>query len=200
MLPRLPEPEIWFEPVVEAFTEYEIDTELRVAAFMAQTAHESNDWSTLTENLNYSANGLAATWSKRYSTQGKPNKLALSIARNPEAIANTTYANRYGNGDVNSGDGWLYRGRGIIQVTFKANYEECSFALFGDDTLLNDPDKLLEPPYAVLSACWYWGKHDLNYMADMQDIKGIRKVVNGGLIGIDKVIARYNQNLDILGV
>ena len=198
MIPSNPNPDEWFEAVCEEFAEAEITTELRVAAFMAQTAHESRDWTALVENLNYSANALAATWPKRFTYQGKPNNLALSLARKPEAIANTVYADRYGNGPFESGDGWKYRGRSIIQCTFKANYEEASYAIFGDDTLIHDPDKLLEPVYALKSAIWYWTKHDINYLADKQDLKGIRKVINGGLIGLESCVKLYNRNLDIL--
>lgn len=198
MLPTLKNPDDWFESVCEEFAEHEVTTPLRVAAFMAQTAHESNDWNTLVENLNYSAQGLANTWPKRFSYQGRPNNLALSIARKPELIANNVYANRYGNGSVESGDGWKYRGRCIIQCTFKDNYEEASYSIFGDDTLVLDPDRVLDPSTTLKVALWYWSKHDLNYMADKQDIKGIRRVINGGYIGLDKCVELYNRNLDIL--
>lgn len=159
---------------------FEINTDDRINMFLAQAAHESGGLSRLRENLNYSAEGLAKTWPKRYAENRKPNALALKISRNPQAIANNTYANRMGNGSVESGDGWLYRGRGIFQLTGKSNYD----ALFAEFANMK-PDDLLEPVGAVISACWFWKRNNLNKFADKKDVVGCSKAINGGLIGIE---------------
>lgn len=163
---------------------YGIDTAKRIAAFIAQIAHESGDFTRVTENLNYSAQGLANTWKTRYSLpNGKPNELALKIQRNPEAIANHTYSGRYGNGDIASGDGWRYRGRGLKQLTFKDNYARCAA-----DTglpLVKQPELLELPDGAAISACWFWEKNGLNRFADSGDFRGLTRAINGGYNGLD---------------
>lgn len=157
---------------------YGINTPLRIAHFMAQLEHESG-LKPISENLNYSAHGLKATFPKYF-----PNYiLASKYARQPEKIANIVYANRMGNGNVNSGEGWKYRGRGFIQITGKENY----FRLHIDTDLdcVKNPDLLLEEANAMLSACWFWKLKGLNSFADKDDIISITKRINGGLIGIE---------------
>jgi putative chitinase len=170
----------------------------QLAHFISQTAHESGDYKRLEENLNYDAAGLARVWPSRYKDKatGKPNALAVQLSRKPEMIANHTYANRYGNGDVASGDGWKYKGRGIIQCTFKANYAECSKALFNDsNVLINNPELLLVPEHAVNSALWYWKSRNLH---KIDDIKALTTKINGGLIGLDDRTKRFNSILSTL--
>ena len=133
--------------------------------FIAQCAHESGGFNRLVENLNYSADGLAKTWPIRFASSGNPNKLALSRHRNPEKIANHVYSDRMGNGDIASGDGWKYRGRGLIQLTGRSNYAKCAA-----DTCMNcenNPDILIDPYYAVESAVWFWKKHGLDRVSDI---------------------------------
>ncbi|MBF3015179.1 glycoside hydrolase family 19 protein, partial [Pseudomonas aeruginosa] len=127
-----------------AMDEREIDTPARRAAFLAQVGHESSQLTRLVENLNYSAQGLAATWPGRYlGPDGQPNALALRLARNPQAIADNTYATRNGNGDEASGDGWRFRGRGLLQITGRANYRLVGEAL--GEPLEAEPWRLEQP-------------------------------------------------------
>ena len=149
--------------------------------FLAQASHESGGFMSMVENLNYSAQGLANTWPKRYKNQdGKPNALANSISRKPELIANSTYSGRMGNGGPESGDGWKYRGRGIFQLTGRTNYEK----FFADTGISETPEKMSEPTYAILTACWFWNSRKLNEYADKGDIKGCTLAINGGTIGL----------------
>ena len=158
------------------FDKYGLTTKLRIAHFMAQIEHESG-LKPIAENLNYSAQGLMQTFSKYFTTND-----SLLFASNPEKIANRVYANRMGNGDEKSGDGWKYRGRGFIQITGKINY----FQLANDTDLdcLKNPDLLLEEANAMISALWFWNKAGLNKLADKNDIKGITRKINGGTIGL----------------
>ena len=166
------------EAVIAIFTKYEINTLNRVAGFIAQCAHESGAFSITKENLNYSAAGLLKIF-KKYFTEAT----AAQYARKPEMIANKVYANRMGNGDEKSGDGWKYRGRGFIQITGKINY----FQLANDTDLdcLKNPNLLLEEANAMISALWFWNKAGLNKLADKNDIKGITKRINGGYNGLE---------------
>lgn len=174
----------WLPPVQNACSRFSFDTPNRVAAFLAQIGVESASLTTLEENLNYSAERLAVVWPSRFAADPKvplkvPNELAKSLARQPEKIANLVYSNRFGNGAPASGDGWKYRGRGLIQLTFKDNYRICGAAISLD--LIGNPDILLDPTSAALSAAWFLGKLNpicLTY-ADAGDINSITKVVNG---------------------
>lgn len=157
---------------------YGINTPLRIAHFMAQIEHESG-LKPVSENLNYSVIGLLGTFEKYFEGTG----IAIEYARKPERIANRVYANRMGNGNEASGEGWKYRGRGFIQITGKENY----FHLQVDTDLpvLKNPDLLLEEANAMLSACWFWKKKGLNSLADKDLIKAITKRINGGYNGIE---------------
>ena len=183
----------WLEPLKETFEKYQIDTPKRQAAFIGQCMHESNGFKTLTENLNYSARGLMATWPSRFPSE----EVANQYARNPEKIANRVYGGRMGNGPEETGDGWKYRGRGIKQLTGKENYERCGSNLGVD--LVSDPDKLLDPKYAALSAGWYWNKHNINQLADRGDIETMTKRINGGLLGLDARRAAIQKAESVLG-
>lgn len=156
-----------------------IDTPLRVSHFLAQVIHESSHFKTNVENLNYSASALQSVFKKYF-----PNEIiANEYARKPEKIANRVYANRMGNGDEASGDGWKYRGRGLIQLTGKNNYTSCKTDMKID--IVKNPDLLLVPEYALKSACWFWNKNNLNQYADKDDIITITKRINGGTNGLD---------------
>jgi putative chitinase len=166
-----------------AFPRFSLTTSTRQSAFLAQTAHESAGFTRLTENLNYSATGLAATWPARFrGADGQPNALARGLHRQPEAIANVVYANRMGNGPEASGDGWRYRGRGLLQITGRAQYQRCGAAL--GLPLVEQPDLLAQPGPAVLSAAWFWQVNGLNELADAGDFEAITRRINGGLNGL----------------
>lgn len=158
---------------------YGFDTPLRRAHFLAQLAHESGGFKRLVENLSYGAAGLQSTWPSRFDAA-----TAAKYARQPERIANKVYADRLGNGAEATGDGWRYRGRGYIQLTGKANYADFSQRLFGDDRLVREPGQAAEPAIAILLAAEYWKAKGLNALADQDDIEGITRKINGGLIGL----------------
>jgi putative chitinase len=202
------DPAKWLDAVVETCVEFEINTPQRIAAFLAQTAHESGGYTMLTENLNYKAATLAACWPNRFAVLGAdkkpvkengknvPTAVANAIAGKPELIANLVYSGRMGNGPAESGEGWAYRGRGLKQLTGKYNYEKCGSSLGVD--LVGNPDLLLEPMYAARSAGWFWKANSLSTFADKGDMEGMTKKINGGLIGIDDRKARYAKVLALL--
>jgi putative chitinase len=183
----------WLEPLKETFEKYGIDTTKRQAAFIGQCMHESGGFKLLQENLNYSAKALMATWPSRFPTE----EIANEYARQPEKIANKVYGGRMGNDVESSGEGWKYRGRGIKQLTGKENYERCGSGLGVD--LVSNPDLLLDPKYATLSAGWFWNKHNLNDLADKGDIETMTKRINGGLLGLDARKAAIAKAESVLG-
>lgn len=170
----------YITPLNELMPKYEINTPLRTAHYIAQLAHESASFKYNEENLNYSAKALRAVFGKYFKT----DKMAEEYARKPEAIANIVYADRMGNGDTASGDGWKFRGRGLIQLTGHDNYEAC-----GKDNgldLVDNPDPLAKDPFiAVTGAGWYWQSRGLNKYADQDDVKKITKLINGGYNGLE---------------
>jgi putative chitinase len=171
-------------PLAEACAEWGIDTPLRLAAFLAQIAHESGQLRTVVENLNYSAEALLRVFPRHFdATQ------ATAYARQPERIAARAYANRMGNGDEACGDGWRYRGRGLIQVTGRSNYAACGAALGLD--LIGQPELLEQPGPAARSAGWFWHSHGLNRPADARDIATITRRINGGLTGLQDRKVHY---------
>lgn len=182
----------WVEPLEETFKRYNIDTPLRQAAFIGQCAHESGNFTKLQENLNYSAEGLMKTWPSRFPTL----ESAQPYHRNPDKIANKVYAGRMGNGSEETGEGALYCGRGLIQLTGKDNYILAGDALGVD--FLSSPDLVCAPRYAALTAGWYWNKRGLNKEADAKDYTAMTKKINGGVIGLDDRIAHINHALDSL--
>lgn len=166
---------------------YSVNTPLRLAHFWSQVHHESN-LKPISENLNYSYERLLEIFKYDFDVN-KDRQLseiekafAKTLARKPQQIANFVYANQNGNGDVESGDGWKYRGRGFIQVTGKANYASLSKATKID--YINNPDLLLNEADSMISALWYWDKHNLNILADKDDLKRITKIINGGYNGL----------------
>jgi putative chitinase len=170
-----------------------IDTTLRLSHFLSQVIHESGHFKYKSENLNYSAKALRSVFGKYFKTDA----IANEYARKPEKIANRVYANRMGNGDENSGDGWKYRGRGLIQLTGADNYKRCGEALGLD--LISNPDLIInDPDVCVKSACWFWNSKNLNNYADNDDCVSITKKINGGLNGIDdrkKILTIAKQTL-----
>ena len=182
--------EEWFEPLTETFFRYEINTPKRQAAFIGQCQHESNNFRTLKENLNYSAEALCRVWPTRFASIEE----AQPYNRNPEKIANKVYSGRLGNTDI--GDGWKYIGRGLIQITGKQNYTLAGDALRAD--FLRMPDLVLQPRYAALTAGWYWNKRNLNKEADESDYETMTRKINGGLIGLVDRIKHIKVALTIL--
>ncbi|KEX95159.1 glycoside hydrolase family 19 [Pseudomonas putida] len=165
---------LWADPLNDACERNQITTQLRLAAFLAQIGHESGRLSVVVENLNYSAQGLMKTWPSLFDA-----KLAAEYARQPERIANVAYNARMGN--TAPGDGWKYRGRGLIQITGKNNYAACGEGLGMD--LLTTPSLLETPKGAALSAAWYWDSRNLNALADIGDIQNIGSLINTGRRG-----------------
>lgn len=206
---KIKNPEKWIDAIVATCEEFAINTPQRIASFLAQTSHESGGYTMLKENLNYRATTLAACWPPRFAVQepdpnkpGKtrakkdakganiPTKLAESIAGKPDQIALLTYSNRMGNGPAESGDAAKFIGRGLKQLTGKDNYTRCGAALSVD--LVTNPDLLLEPMYAARSAGWFWAANGLSAFADVGDIKGMTKKINGGYIGLEARQALYD--------
>lgn len=163
----------------ETLAKFEINTPLRVNHFLAQLLHESGNLQYLKENLNYSAQGLVTTFKKYFINEAA----ALPYSRNQEKIANKVYANRMGNGDELSGDGWRFKGRGYIQLTGRSNYTEISKETGVD--FIKHPELLETVQYAALSAGWFWNKNNLNALADKDDVLTITKRINGGTNGLD---------------
>ena len=159
---------------------YSINTPLRLAHFLAQTAHESGGFRAIVENLNYSADSLNKVFPKYFANAGRD---ANEYARQPEKIANVVYASRMGNGDTASGDGFRYRGRGLIQLTGKNNYT--AMAKDMGITVEECAAYLETPEGACESAAWFWNKNGLNSLADKDDVVAVTKKINGGTIGLD---------------
>ena len=191
---RNPQVNDWYQPIVDVLPRYEITTVLRVAMWFAQMGHESGDLREIEENLNYSAKGLLGVFPRYFPT----DELALAYQRKPEMIANRVYGNRMGNGDEQSGDGFRFHGRGLVQITGKENYTHCSQAMYDDLRLLDTPDLLCEQDGAIRSACWYWNSRQLNQWADLGDVVAVTKKINGGTIGLDDRTARYHHALAVL--
>lgn len=190
-MPGCKDPGTWAPLLDTHLFEFGIIDPQDVAAFISQTGHESANYNILEENLNYSADGLKKTFNKYFRDVPVEN-----YARNPKKIASRVYANRMGNGDEESGDGWRFRGRGIIQVTGYNNYSACSEYLYNDKmVLLDDPDILTEKRDALLSALWFW---DVNGLKHITDFEKLTRRINGGTHGIDDRRIRYNRALKVL--
>lgn len=181
----------WVDVINEHLDHYFINNPSRLCVFLAQCGHETALFTTFSENLNYSARALLQVFSKYFPDE----ETAEAYARRPEKIACKVYANRMGNGDEQSGDGWKYRGRGLIQLTGKTNYQAFADAV-GHPEVVADPDIVLEPDMAVRSALWFWDIHKLNILADAHDMKRITKVINGGLNGYDDRCFLFRKLMD----
>jgi len=187
--------QLYTSALAEVTQKYELDTPIRLAHFIAQVAHESGAFNYSSENLNYSAKALRSVFGKYFTT----DQAADSYARQPEKIANIVYADRMGNGDTDSGDGWRYRGRGLIQLTGKENYRACG--LFIEQELLDNPELVAaDPEISVAAACWYWRSRQLNQYADADDIKAITRRINGGYHGLEDRQAYLLRAKQVLNV
>ena len=178
LLPNNPYVENWHHALVQLLPDYDINTPKRIAAFIAQCSHESGGFRVLTENLNYKAAGLRRIFPKYFPT----DELAKQYEKQPSKIANRVYANRMGNGDESSGDGFRYCGRGLIQLTGKSNYQNFADSL--EMKVEDVPDYLATFEGAAQSACWFWETNNLNRFADTGDIVSLTKRINGGLNGL----------------
>lgn len=183
----------WCQALNTILPEYGINTAERVAAFVAQCAHESGGFKFLTENLNYKAASLRKVFPKYFPT----DELAAAYEKQPERIANRIYANRMGNSDEASGDGWRYRGRGLIQLTGHDNY--AFFAGSLGIPVEEAAEYLQTFEGAVQSACFFWEQNNLNQWADKRDILTLTKRINGGTIGLEDRKKHYEHALHVLG-
>jgi putative chitinase len=197
LLPKNLNVEHWHQALSQTLPKYEINTAQRIAAFVAQCSHESLGFTILKENLNYNAVVLVRIFPKYFPS----SELATEYINKPnkqEAIANRVYASRMGNGDEQSGDGYRYCGRGLIQLTGKSNYQA-----FADSLKMNIkdvPDYLATFEGATQSACWFWNTKNLNQWADKGDMLTLTKRINGGTIGLEDRIKHYEHALNVLGV
>jgi putative chitinase len=192
IIPNNPYVAEWYDAVSRILPDYEINTVPRVAAFLAQCAHESANFTALKENLNYTAASLSRVWPSRF-----PPAIAEQYAHNQEMIANRAYCDRMGNGPEESGDGWRYAGKGLIQLTGKDNYTR--FAESIQTPVEQLPDYLGTFEGAVQSACWFWETNGLNQFADAGDILTLTKRINGGTLGLEERTQHYQQAIQILG-
>lgn len=190
----------WYDALCEMLPKYGITTQRRVAHFLSQCAHESAGFKRLEENLNYSAKALRAVFG-RYFGDGPPKRNADDYHRKPEMIANYVYMDefrKYKMGNVNDGDGWLFRGRGLKQLTGRNNYTR--FGATVGMTAEEAAEYVATPKGAIESACWFWDTNNLNDFAGGDDVKGITKRINGGTIGLEDRKKRYVHALEVLGM
>jgi putative chitinase len=195
LLPKNPYVEHWHHALEQLFPDYDINTPKRMAAFIAQCAHESGNFMVLKENLNYKPATLRKIFPKYFPTDELANKYC-SKPNKQEAIANRVYASRMGNGDESSGDPARWIGRGLIQLTGRSNYQAFADSLEMD---INDvPEYLATFEGAAQSACWFWETNKLNQWADAGDILTLTKRINGGTIGLEDRKKHYDHALHVL--
>lgn len=176
-------------------SKFEINNVLRLSHFLSQCMHESNNFKVLTENLNYSSDGLKKVFGKYF-----PGNTSEQYARKPEKIASKVYANRMGNGSELSGDGYKFKGRGYIQLTGKNNY--ISFGKYINENVISNPDMICIPKYALMSAAWFWNTNGLNVMSDggptIDVVTKVTKKINGGTIGLDDRWSKFQIIYNLL--
>lgn len=189
-----PEADAWADAALEILPKYEINTPNRVAGFFAQCGHESMGFKVLEENLHYRAETLDKIFPKYFKNAGRD---ANAYAKQPEKIANVVYASRMGNGDTASGDGYRFRGRGVIQLTGRDNYT--NFGKTIGMTAEQVIDYVTTKKGALESACWYWNSRNINAACDANDITKMTKLINGGTIGLEDRAKHYREALAVLG-
>lgn len=199
IMPACSDTKLWTPHLNTAMERFEITTSGRMAAFLAQLAHESGQMKRLAENLSYMAHRLVQVWPARFPTLDK----AMPYEHNPEKLANYVYAKRLGNGDETSGDGWRYRGRGLIQLTGRGNYLAAAQGI--GQPLVEQPELLEQPEAASLSAAWFWKSHGLNELADDQnddndteDFRTITKRINGCTFGLKERMDFWKKAQEVL--
>jgi putative chitinase len=193
--PHLADGQRWTAALVAAAERFEINTTTRLAAFIAQVAHESRGFTHLVEDLNYRAERLMEVWKARFPTRAS----ALPFEHQPEKLANHVYSNRNGNGDEASGDGWRYRGRGLMQLTGRTNYRLTGEALHLP--LEQDPDVVAQPEIAALSAAQYWQSRGFNRLADVNTADSFDVIshrINGGMTGLAERRALWTRAKEAL--
>ena len=196
LIPKNPYVKQWHTALAQLLPDYEINTPQRIAAFIAQCAHESGNFTALRENLNYRAVTLRKIFPKYFPTDEMAQQYA-AMPNKQQAIANLVYANRMGNGPPESGDGWRFAGKGLIQLTGRDNYTWFAASL---GISVEEAAEYLETfEGAAQSACWFWETNKLNQWADKGDILTLTKRINGGTIGLDDRIKHYNHALHVLG-
>ena len=183
----------WVDALNETFARFNLTTNNQKAMFIGQCSHECGNFRILEENLNYRAETLMKLWPKRFPSL----EFAKQYEKNPRKIANSVYANRMGNRDEASGDGYRFRGRGALQCTGHSTYFHAGKAL-GVDFVMQ-PDLVATPKYAALTAGWFWDTHKLNAPADALDYTKVTKIINGGTIGLDDRIKHVQHALAVLG-
>jgi len=193
IIPKNPYVTHWHSALSKLLPDYGIDTPERMAAFLAQCAHESGGFTAIKENLNYRAASLRKTFGKYFLT----DEIAAQYANKPEKIANRVYANRMGNGPEESGDGYRYCGRGLIQLTGKDNYFWFAASLQITPEEASEYMETFEG--AAQSACWFWETNNLNQWADTKDILTLTKRINGGTIGLEDRKRHFEHALHIFG-
>ena len=176
----------------ETFDRWAIVTLRQKAGFIGQCGHESGNFKKLEEGLSYSAERLMKVWPKRFPTM----EIAQRYARNPRALANNVYANRMGNRDEASGDGWRFRGSGWVQLTGYANFFHAGKALGVD--FVKEPDLVRTPKYAGLTAGWFWATHGCNALADAGDWTALTKRINGGTVGLEDRVKHIREAINVL--
>ena len=197
MIPGNDKVDMWFEAIEEIFPKYEINTVERIAGFIAQCAHESNNFRSLEENLNYSEDALLRVFGRYFGKA--PKASASEYARNPEMIANRVYNDefrKYKMGNTQPGDGWMFRGRGLKQLTGRENYTK-----FGKSVKMSAEqaaEYVTTEKGAIESACWFWNNKKLNAIADQCDIVKMTKKINGGDIGLADRTSRYENAMELL--
>ena len=196
IVPGNPHIDHWYEALCKILPDYEINTKPRVAAFIAQCAHESGGFKFIKENLNYKWQTLRKIFPKYFPTDALAQEYA-SRPNKQEAIANRVYGGRMGNGPEETGDGYRYCGRGLIQLTGKNNYEAYAASL--EISVEEACEHLLTFEGCVQSAAWFWEANNLNQWADKGDVITLTKRINGGTIGLEARIKHYNHALHILG-
>ena len=199
MIPGNKDVDSWYDALIEVMPKYGITSKRRVAHFISQCAHESNNFRSLEENLNYSAKALRAVFGRYFGNP--PKRDADEYHRKPERIANYVYMDefrKYKMGNVKEGDGWLFRGRGLKQLTGRSNY-----TAFGKSINISAEEAAIyvaTPAGAVESACWFWDTNNLNKIADTDDVTKMTKRINGGNIGLDDRKKRYKAAMEVLGM
>ena len=188
------EAEDWYDAMCEILPLWEMNTPERVAMFIAQCGHESNNFKVLSENLNYSAKALDSLFGKYFKRAGRD---AQEYHRQPRKIANVIYAGRMDNGATDTDDGWRFRGGGILQLTGRYNYTE--FAKAMEMPPEDAVDYVRTKKGALDSACWFWDTNNLNKYCDAKDVKGATKRINGGYIGLEDREKHYKHAMEVLG-
>lgn len=199
IMPACPNPAIWTMALNSAMERFQINDTPRMTAFLAQVGHESGQLTRLTENLNYSAKRLMQVWPRRFPSLER----ARAYEKNPQKLANLVYAGRLGNGGEGSGDGWRFRGRGLIQLTGRGNYRAAGRGI--GLPLEQQPGLLEQPEPAALSAAWFWESHGLNELADKrnddddsEDFITITRRINGGTVGLKERLSLWAKARQVL--